>query len=436
MRIPRPYVLADYARESLWLLPSIAVVGAVAAGLVLADVRGGPHLFEGSAAEAREILAIVAGAVITVAGTVFSLTVLALEMAASNYSPRLLRNFLADRKTQLALSVLVATFAYILTLLRGFPADTETSQLPQAGLALAAAATLGSLFTIIYYLHHISQAIRIESILLHVERTTLATVHRTHRTGLETAPLPDPPPDAAKVPAAASGYVQSVDLPELARDCASLGVIVRLEACIGDHIVEGTTLARAWGTGDAIPDAQELRHLVNANVEVSFERTLGQDISFGIRQLVDIAVRAISPAVNDPTTATEAIRHLAVVLTAIAPHSCGPRLGRDDDGRERVYIPTPSFADYLQQAVAQIRRYGAGEPEVLRALLHTLTDVATVCSEPGRRAAVLHQVELIMTAAADSIRHPADREVVEAAAAQTRAAAAGQLDEHIAGTGP
>ena len=435
MRIPRPHVIADYARESLWLLPSASVAGAVALGLVVTNLRGGPHLYEGSASDARAILAVVAGAVITVAGTVFSLTVVALEMAASNYSPRLLRNFLADRHTQVSLSVLVATFAYILTLLRGLPAEAPTPELPQMALALAAAATLGSLFTIIYYLHHISQSIRIESILLHVERTTLATIRRTNLTDMETTRLPEPPAGAAKVPAAASGYVQSLDLGELIRDCSSLGVTVRLEACIGDHIVEGTTLAWAWSTDGELPDDRELRHLINADVEISFERTLSQDVSFGIRQLVDIAIRAISPAVNDPTTATEAIRHLAVVLTSLAQRPCGPRVGRDDEGRERVFIPTPSFSDYLQQALAQIRRYGAGEPEVLRALLHTLTDVASVCDDGGRRAAVLGQVDLIMTAAQE-IRHPADREVVAAAAAQVRAAAAGQLDEHVAGEGP
>ena len=435
VRVPRPHALRDYAREALWLFPSLAIGAAIAAAVALTNVEGGPHVFEGSAGEAREVLAIVAGSVITVAATVFTLTVVALELASSNYSPRLLRNFLSDRGTHLSLSALVATFAFCIALLRGIPTNTPTEQLPHIGLAVAAALTLISLLSLVYFIHHMSQSIRIERILLTVQKATTKTVHRTHR-----APIPDDvpsrPSSAVPVAAGTSGYVQAVDLGELARDCHELGVTVELQPCVGDHVIEGTTMAWAWTDGDRAVGPEGLHRLVNANVEVSFERTLTQDVAFGIRQLVDIAIRAISPAVNDPTTATDAIRHLAVILAALAPRPIGPFTARDRTGRIRVIVPTPGFEAYLDTSCAQIRRYGASEPEVLRTLLNSLTDIATLADDPQRRSAVGEQVELIMTAAAKEIPHPADREIVEAAAARARQAAAGELEQHVAGEGP
>lgn len=435
MRVPRPHALRDYAREALWLLPSISIGIAIAAALGLTNVEGGPHVFEGSAGEVREVLAIVAGSVITVAATVFTLTVVALELASSNYSPRLLRNFLSDRGIHLSLSALVATFAYCIALLRGIPTDTPVDRLPHLGLAVAAALTLISLLSLVYFIHHMSQSIRIERILLTVQEATTHTVRRTHR---EPVPddLPSRPQSAVAVAAGTSGYVQAVDLRELAQDCGDLRATVQVQPCVGDHVVEGTTIAWVWSDDGRSFPAAELHHLVNANVEVSFERTLTQDVAFGIRQLVDIAIRAISPAVNDPTTATDAIRHLAVILAALAPRPIGPFIGRDGSGRIRAVVPSPDFAAYLDASCAQIRRYGASEPEVLRTLLNTLTDIATLADDPQRRAAVGEQVELIMTAAAREIPHPADREVVEAAAARARLAAAGELEAHVAGAGP
>ncbi|MBA2528539.1 MAG: DUF2254 domain-containing protein [Euzebyales bacterium] len=436
MRVPRPSVLADYLREALWAGPTLAVVISAALASVLAELPGGIGFYNGDADGARQILTTVAGAIIAVTATVFSLTIVTLELASSQYSPRLLRNFLSDRGTQVVLSTFMGTFTYCLALLRAIPAAASPAALPQAALTGALGLVVASIAALVYYVHHVSQSIRIESILADVEAMTLATIRRVYRHGAAQS-LPPSPAGALAVPTEESGFVQAVDLDEMTRDAAAAGVVVALRPVVGEHVVRGTTLGWVW------PDAPDARlpmdamtDLLNRNVEVSFERTLNQDVAFGIRQLVDIAIRAISPAVNDPTTAVDAISHLTVLLCALARREVGHHARCDAGGALRVVLRGYDFSEYLQQACGQIRRYGAGEPAVLVQLLVMLVEVGCQARDERGRAAVAEQVGLVLQDADREIQQPADREAVHAMARKALRAAGGGLDERVSGSGP
>lgn len=437
-RIPRPDALAGYLSESLWLLPWLAVTAGIFGASLLAMVRGGPPLFVSGTDSARQVLITIAGAGITVTGTVFSLSIVVLEMASSQYSPRLLRNFLADRGTQTTLSVFLGTVAYCLSLLRALPRGSDDATFPQWAVGGAFVLVLASLAALVYYIHHISQSIRVESILADVEQRTLATI-RSRYAEADTAgvaAMPPVPEAAVRVPVDESGFLQAVDLNQLLVVARHHDLVVRLRPLIGEHVVAGTTLAWVWRTDDGELDAAALTDPLNDLVEVSFERTLAQDVAFGIRQLVDIALRAISPAVNDPTTAVDAISHLAVLLSALAGREIGPRLLADADGGVRVALGSCDFSDYLAAACDQIRRFGAKEPAVLIALLGLLTDTACRARDGERRKAVADQIALLAADAEREIAQPADLRGVAVAAERARCAARGDLPERIAGSGP
>jgi uncharacterized membrane protein len=437
-RIPRPHALAGYVGESLWLLPSLAVTGGILAASALAVVRGGPALFVSGTDSARQVLATIAGAGITVTGTVFSLSIVVLEMASSQYSPRLLRNFLADRGTQTTLSILLGTVAYCLSLLRTLPPDSDTAAFPQWAVAAAFLLVLMSLAALVYYMHHISQSIRVESILADVEQRTLSTIRDRYSEAdtVGVAAMPPVPESAVRVPVDESGFLQAVDLAQMLVVSQHHDLVVRLRPLIGEHVVTGTILAWLWRLDGGELDGARLTDPLNDLVEVSFERTLQQDVAFGIRQLVDIAIRAISPAVNDPTTAVDAISHLSVLLSALAGREIGPHVLVDASGEVRVALDSCGFADYLAAACDQIRRFGAKEPAVLVALLELLTDAACRARDDERRKAVADHIELVMADAEREIVQPADLDGVAVAAERARRATRGDLLERIAGSGP
>jgi uncharacterized membrane protein len=188
---------------------------------------------------------------------------------------------------------------------------------------------------------------------------------------------------------------------------------------VGDHIVAGTPIARAWrrSPGQSPPGAESLREAVASAVQVGFERTMVQDVGFGIRRLVDMANKALSPAINDPYTGVQAVHHLSVLLCGLARLRLGDWTARDDQGELRVAVPRPTFADYLRLGTAQIRRFGAGEPAVTRALIALLRDAGTSSATEDRRHACLRNIRLVLADARRATAQPADAEAVAAEAA-------------------
>jgi uncharacterized membrane protein len=426
--------LREYSRGSLWLLPTTAVVLALMLGALISQIEVGPDsplAFQGTADDARSVLVSIAGTMVTVIALLLGLAVVALQLSSTQFSPRLLRNFLRDRPNQVVLSLFVGTFAYsaggLFTV--GVAGGQRVDEFPRFAVTVAIAMLFVSLALLVYFADHLAHSIQVDHIMRVVERNTLPVIRKLGPVG----DLPAVPPSAREIPAQASGYVQVVHVEQLLSAATARRLNVRLRPRVGEHVVSGTTLAWVWSTSGPVPPASvdALATALAADVRIGYERTLEQDPGLGLRQLIDPACKALSPAINDPYTAIQAIEHLSVLFAAMAARPVGHQVVHDETGTITVAVPTMSFTHSLGVCVGLIRRYGAREPTVMQTLLRLLRTVVTVCvDDPERWAAIEREAELIIAAAdretvekADLARVHAEAEAVREALASRRAGA-------------
>ncbi|HKJ57574.1 MAG TPA: DUF2254 domain-containing protein [Nitriliruptoraceae bacterium] len=414
--------LREALESSLWLYPGIGVALGIIAAFWLGQLgdlgTNLPFVFAGSADSARSVLSTIAGSTITVTSLTFSLTVVALQVASGQFTPRLMRSFLSDRGNQTVLAIFLGTFAYALVLLQGVQAESDriTRSIPALGVTVATGAALASVVALVYFFHHLTVQLRVDKVMQQVAHDTIEEVRTTFRPAIvdDTPPtMPDVPDDAISVHAPTSGYLANVALETLVDNAGRAGLSVRLRPPLGSWVVKDTTIAWTWPSNDEpdlrrddlgdqaqVPDDatedERARHLVLSSIYVASSRTLDADASFGIRQLVDIAIRALSPGINDPTTAVEAVRQMSRVMVVLGSHDLGTI--RRTAGAGIVVVPRPDFREHLHLAVDQVLRYGAGEPAVLRALAVMLRDVAEVCDGSNRIEAVLDDAALVAQA--------------------------------------
>lgn len=417
----RREALREYAGGALWLLPFVSGNLALAAGVVISQIVPEPGSFldrlsfHGTAYDARMLLMGVTSTVVTVIALVLGLSVVALQLTSTQFSPRLLRNFLRDRPNQIVLSVFMATFAYSAAGLFTVGTGPNPEDFPRLAVSGSIALLFLSMASVVYFADHLSHSIQVDAIMRRVEREALEVVHHLPH-DIEVVP-PPPEPWAVAVAAKTSGYVVTAH-PELILPLASkYGVSLALARRIGEHVVTGTTLAWIWTPrpDDELPDLHVFEHALDAAVGIEFERTRQQDVAMGIRQLVDVACTALSPATNDPYTAVQAIDHMSVIFAEMARHPLGPRVGRD--GRSVVVVPSRRFGEYLGTMCGFIRRYGCNEPTVSVALLRLLDTSATVARKDWTRLHdIADQVRLVVEAAEQQTTQKVDLKPVRFAA--------------------
>ena len=385
-------VIRDAWATALWPIPVLALLLATGLGVLLPrldaeyDANLPPtlrdYLFGGGVDSARTVLSVVAGSLVTVTALTFSLTVVTLQLAGSQYSPRVLRTFVRDRFVHGTLAVLLGTFVYTLTVLRtvGDTFDGVGDFVPALAVTFTYLLALASVIVLVMFLAHLARQIRVESIMNEIHDEALRTMRLLGGDGGDPQELPVPPAQSVQLLARSSGFLTAVEEPLLLAAARRAGAVVLLDRSPGDSVLAGTPVGRTWRLESAAPFPPELtqeleRHLDHA-LHLGFERTAAQDIGYGLRQLVDVTVRALSPGINDPTTAVHALGHAASLLCRAAAEPPTHRLLRDGEGRVRVALPRPGLEDLLQVAVAQPVRYGAAEPEVLARLLQLLREVA------------------------------------------------------------
>jgi len=409
----KPGAVREYVKGSLWVWPGLSAVAALLAGFVVSqiDVRpGSPLAFQGTADDARALLTMIAGTVVTVIALVLGLTVVALQLSSTQFSPRLLRKFLRDRSNQIVLSVFVATFVYSSAGLYtvGLASGVRIEEFPRLAVSGAIVLLFASMAMVVYFADHLAHSIQVDAIGSRVERDTLAVV-RGRLDGVVEVPAPTPPGWAVALPAVRSGYVETVRPDPLLDWACRHRVVIKLRVRVGEHVVAGTTLGWVWTVTTDLPavDLIEARAELDRAVRIGFERTLEQDAALGIRQLVDMACKALSPAVNDPYTAVQAIDHLSVIFCALAVRPLGDWVVADAGGAA-VIVPGRRFGDYLATMCGLIRRYGCAEPTLSLALLRLLANCAALTADPARRSAISEQADLIVADATRSIAQPAD----------------------------
>ncbi len=303
---------------SLWFIPVVCAVGALILSNVTATV--GDHisprimhsLVPGDIDTARGILTTISASMISVTGIVFTITIVALQLASQQFSPRILRTFLRDRVAQWALGTFVATFVYSLSVLRFLNARTGDEKELSVAVALTLVAL--SIGAFINYLDHMAKAIRVSHMIAGVGDETRATIERylvnEPHEGTGTLPSGDA---AAVVTADRPGIVVEIHHSKLARLLDEPDSKLVIVPALGDFVPHDGVLARIYGTWDG--NDRDVRRWI----DLETERTMDQDVAFGIRQLVDIAEKGLSPAVNDPTTAVQVIDQIHDILLRLAP---------------------------------------------------------------------------------------------------------------------
>jgi len=422
--------LTEYLGGALWALPGLALVLALVAGSLLSlvdispDSALHPIAFAGTASDARNVLTAIAATMVTVIALMLGLTIVALQVASTQFSPRLLRNFLRDRPNQLVLASFVATFAYSTAGLYtvGVSAGKDVESFPRLAVTGSLVLVFVSLGALVYFVHHVAHSIQIDAVMTKVaDRALRGALGRTDPAPPVDHAGPVPPPGAVAIQAHRSGYLQTVHPELLVAVAEEQDAVLTVVARLGDHLVAGAEpLALAWSRtgGGPPPDLHALAQELHHAVQIGPERTLQQDTMFGVRQLEDMALRALSPAINDPYTAVQALDRLSALLCRLAERALGDELCAGPDGTLRAVARGAVFADYLELTCAQVRRYGAAEPAVSLALLRLLGKVAVAAAEaPERLAAVRGQARLVLADAEAKVAQPADLAPIRALAA-------------------
>ena len=467
--------LWEYLRTSLWFVPALIVAGAVVLAMAMIEsetwlglgrevlTQRWPRLFGVGAEGSRGLLSSIAGSMITVAGVTFSITVVALTLASSQYSPRILRNFMRDRLNQSVLGVFLGVFAYCLVVLRTIRGGDEGLFVPALAVFVAMLLAFVAIGFLIFFIHHVAASIQAASIIEAAAVETLEAVDRMHpEAAAEVAGArrpadgdddeeddvtvpdsdahadPKAPTEAAAeryaadaamlagiyqwhpVPARRSGYVQRVDVDALLSLARNDSLLVRMKRGPGEFVTEGAPLALVALPIAEVPDAEAAAaaaHSVDAAYTMGRQRTLEQDVSYGIRQIVDVALKALSPGINDTSTAINCLDYLGAILARLAPRPIEGRW-RSDAGRRLVFVRRLDFPQLLALACNQIRQNAAGNVAVLAQLLNMLETLATLTSDPRRRDALRLQAQLVDEVAERTI--PAEHDQAAVAAARRR----------------
>lgn len=432
---------AEKARHPLWTWPATGGVCALVAALALARIRperGTPLsvLWPGDTDSASTALQVLATGAVTVTTVAFSITVVTLQLASQQFSPRLLRRYARDRTIKAVLTVLIATAVFTLTTLAFLDAKR-----PVPAVALFCAASLGiaSLAAVLGFLTHIVREVRVDSMMLSVHDETDEAI------GMFYPARTDPPrrspddPGLDRTPGTTahgrnSGFVRLVRVDGLVERARRDGAVVRLLVRPGDLVVSGNPVATVWardpstGALSPYPDEAGAADLVGDALVLGYERTLDQDVAFGFRQLEDIAVKAVAPGNNDPQTACTAVGHMADLLVRLAGSRLGPTVHEDPDGVGRAVVPDRDLRYYLDLACGQLRRYAAAEPTVLVALLRMLRDLAVAVRDEEDAAEVRRAADTVRDTLAPSV-HTGDAEQVHDLHRRVMTALAGRTVE-------
>ena len=330
---------------------------------------------------ARAILSVIASSMITVAGLTFSITMLTLQLASSQFGPRLLRNFMRDRGNQLVLGTFIATFIYCLLVLRTVRGTEENHFVPHIAVAFGVLLAIASIAVLIYFIHHVATSIRIETLLAQLATETRAAIDRLYpeRMGSDAPPsgiseaeslIPsDFDRRVRAIHSDRSGYVQRVDVEALMRLATEYGLIVRIEARPGRFLKQGDALVAAYPQESLSDEAAEQ---LRSALVIGQERTPEQDLEFSIRRIVEIAQRALSPGINDPTTALYCIDRLGETFSRMAERDIPSPMRFDRKRRLRIVTEVWSLDELACSAFASVARYGTADADVVAKLLCTM----------------------------------------------------------------
>ncbi len=414
--------LRERLRLSLWFVPAVFGFAAAAGALLLLALdrrlaEEGLEFFRfgGTAEGARSVLSTVAQSMLTFTGLVFTITMLVLQLAANQLSPRVMRTFLRDRQNQVVLGLFVATFLFTLVVLREVRSpEADAGFVPGVSIWVAFALLVASIGAFVVYIDHMAHAIRASTVIASIGEEARETLDRLYpEDGLDGGAEPgsmDLGPARGEIHANRSGTLIGIDDDGLMEVIGDTGMVIQVVPMVGDFIPEGSVVFRLFDPSarDSDRPSDELDDRLHSALTLGRERTMQQDLAFGLRQLVDIGARALSPGTNDPTTAVQAIDQLHDLMRRLIRRPFPPALRRDSEGESRLLRPTPSWDQYVALAFDELRLYGAAHIQVTRRLAIALHDLISIA--PGDRGRpLLDRLGRLEQAIARELPDPADR---------------------------
>ncbi len=403
----------DQAREAFWLVPGGMVLGGIllALGLLGIDRSGrlpswlseSQWLYNGGGTGARTLLGAIASSTIGVAGTVFSITIAALSLAAGQMGPRLLRNFTRDRGVQMTLGAFLGTFSYALMVLRSVRTQEEGAFTPSLSLTVGVLLAFVCVATLVYFVGHMAGRINVDTVIELVSEDIRVAMSAV----VSEKTQPEPPADtfwsgSTTIVDARRGYLQQLDEASLADWAAEHGTAVRLLVRRGDYIFPGAPIALM---SIQVPKAEEV--LRNATALGTTRGSAG-DAEHAVRQLVEVAVRALSPGINDPHTAMSVLDRLGAALCDLAgthlPSGVSLR-----GGTIALVVPRVNYRSLVGVMFDMIRQNASGSAAVLIRLLDVLTAVMACEPDAERRQVLLGHADLAWADARRGIANEADR---------------------------
>ena len=417
-------------RAGFWFLPSVLLGAHVGLAILLTSTELGsnkpwmaewPNLFGAGADGARGMLSTIAGSMMTVVGVTLSMTLVTLALASSQYTSRILRNFIGDRITQFVLGLFAGIYCYCIIVLRTIRGGDEGGFIPGLAVLVGVVLAVLGIIVLIYFIHHIAISIQASNIIASVAAETIAAVERLYPEDAEPVPadeswsVEEPPPRWKPVMAAADGYIERIDFDRLQELAELHRTTVRIERAMGEFVIEGAPLVSVV---EGATEWVKLEEAVSGTIEIGRHRTVEQDVGFGIRQLVDIALRALSPGINDTTTAIMCIDYLTAILTRLSTRAIS---GAQHRPGLVVNAHAPTFEALLSEAFDQIREAGRGNFAVLHRLLDSLDSIGSMPIAAARREAMLGHVDLLDETVASSIESTRDRELLVGMAQRIRA---------------
>lgn len=444
----------DELRGSFWFLPTLMVIAAI--GLSLLTI----HLDRETANQnwvatlgwtfargpegSRALLATVAGSMMTIASVTFSITIVALQLASSQFGPRLLRNFMRDRGNQVAIGTFIATFTYCLLILRTVNGTDNEQFVPHISVTVALVLALLSMAVLIFFIHHSAESIQAENVIAAVSRDLHSAMDRLYpeclghdaqedsncanRQGIPTG-LND---EHCSVDSARSDYLQAVNVDRLLQIAKEHDLVLSILRRPGKFCFKGDPIALA-GPSAKVDDA--IVESIRSEFFFGHRRTLVQDIEFAIDQLVEVAVRALSPGVNDPFTAINCVDRLGAALCALADRVIPSPYRYDDDGVLRVITDTSTIQGIVDASFDQVRQAARKDASVTIRLLETIAAVARQTNDPRFRTALHDQANAIHRGSQEELADQADREDAQRRFREAVEALNG-AGEDLAGTQP
>jgi uncharacterized membrane protein len=396
---------------SLWLIPVLCVLIGIGISFVTLaidranDYQLMPSSVVGEPEAAMNILTTVAASMVNLAVLVLTIVLVVVQLAMGQFSPRIVQRLLRDRPSQIAIGLFVATFVHTLLAIREIePAGPDSEgHVPGAAIVATFVLALVSIAVLVMYIHHIGQALRVSALVEIAGNETRKLVDRVYPTPDETAA------DPAHITASKSGVVTEIARNHLVDTARAADAVFEMVPALGEFVPSGGTLFVVHG------DPSELDHEAVANtVILELERTLEQDVAYGLRLLVDMGIRALADAPwQDPTTAVQAIDRIHDCLRELVRRPFPDGLHHDEQGELRLIERVMSWEDYVHLAFVELRIAGAGSPQVARRLESALHDLRHVA--PTERRGVLdEQLDLLDQAVTAAYADARDVELARA----------------------